>query len=684
MKKTKLIALTAFALLSGVAVGAHSYNIYHNDAMVVKAAEYSIDIDASQTKIEGAGVVIYLANMPQISKDDLTVTIVSFESTAFAGYKDAIMNGGINKVEYIPSTGRFYGTIANGFPDGSDIKMVVRISYSLDGNTYSKDILFEGNKYNPNYGLSQLSSPTNARIVNNVITFDSVNGATGYHVEYRLENKTDKVFEEDVASGDTLNPAVEQGTYYVFIKALGNGATIGDSEYIEVEGEYVAAEIEALPIAIDASQTIIQGAGVAIYLADMPQISKDDITVTIVSFESTAFAGYKDAIMNAGVNKVEYIPSSGRFYGTISNGFPDDSDIVMTIRVMYSYNSSLYKQDLVFVGNFYKPNYGKIESLSAPTNIKIENDVLTFDTVTNAVGYKAKYVNDRNVIVKEEEVVSGSQINKTGLDSGTYKVYVKALGDEKNYSESNYSEMYAEFIIEEKAFPTSGLDYEVFDEEGKKTRIEGAGLHVYLKDMPNIAVTDFQVRVVSFTSTNVSGEARIPQILNGSVNKIHYIKDQGGWFHATFATSASEEGDVLVIEVAYEYNGETYLKQLRFESGKYIPSGNTSYGQCSKYGVQANTDNTAYRVIGKIALGDKTVQDLINDYSSIKFVITAKLDGKNVKTTLFSNSVMSFINDSFGTREEAENGYLFCCVVINNVPTDVQFEIVDVEIELVK
>ena len=78
----------------------------------------------------------------------------------------------------------------------------------------------------------------------------------------------------------------------------------------------------------------------------------DDITIEIVSFESTQFAGYKDAIL-AGANKVEYIAATGRFYSTVSNGFPNDGDQEMVVRISYTLDGVAYSQEIKFVSNAY-------------------------------------------------------------------------------------------------------------------------------------------------------------------------------------------------------------------------------------------------------------------------------------------------------------------------------------------
>lgn len=109
---------------------------------------------------------------------------------------------------------------------------------------------------------------------------------------------------------------------------------------------------DAQPIAIDSTKTKVEGAGIHIYLADKPGLTIDDFTITVVSFESTQFAGYKDQLMGA-TSKVHYIAGEGWLFSTIAAGFPNDGDQVMVVNVSYVLNGVTYSQNLKFVSNAY-------------------------------------------------------------------------------------------------------------------------------------------------------------------------------------------------------------------------------------------------------------------------------------------------------------------------------------------
>lgn len=104
-----------------------------------------INLDLTKTKMVGAGIHVYFADKPAVNVGDINVTIVSFDSEEYATYESNVMNGGVKKIHYIQDTGFFLFEIANGFPDGSDVEIVVNISYTLNEVTYSSTLTFVGN-----------------------------------------------------------------------------------------------------------------------------------------------------------------------------------------------------------------------------------------------------------------------------------------------------------------------------------------------------------------------------------------------------------------------------------------------------------------------------------------------------------------------------------------------------------
>ena len=105
-----------------------------------------MQIDATLTKVEGAGIQIFLSDIPALTKEDITISVKSFTSTTYANYEEQILSSCALQ-EYNTVTGRVYATVSAGFPDGSDVVMVVSLSYTLNGVTYSQDLTFTGNAY---------------------------------------------------------------------------------------------------------------------------------------------------------------------------------------------------------------------------------------------------------------------------------------------------------------------------------------------------------------------------------------------------------------------------------------------------------------------------------------------------------------------------------------------------------
>lgn len=88
-----------------------------------------------------------------------------------------------------------------------------------------------------------------------------------------------------------------------------------------------------------------------------------------------------------------------------------------------------------------------LQKLSKPTNVTITdsntNVVVSYDVVQNASYHRVVIKNTFGVIVKELTLggnVTSCTIKKSSLENGTYDVTVVALGDGKNYSDSDSSE----------------------------------------------------------------------------------------------------------------------------------------------------------------------------------------------------------------------------------------------------
>ncbi len=131
-----------------------------------------------------------------------------------------------------------------------------------------------------------------------------------------------------------------------------NYETLRDAE-AEYERLLNTLDLVERPIAIDESQTRMEGAGIFVYLKDKPNISLDDFTITAVLFESTQFGYAKDNMMKE-PNKVEYIQQNGKLYFTVEQGF--DQGFTFIFNVTYTIDSTIYTQNITIVDNAYQPN----------------------------------------------------------------------------------------------------------------------------------------------------------------------------------------------------------------------------------------------------------------------------------------------------------------------------------------
>ena len=97
---------------------------------------------------------------------------------------------------------------------------------------------------------------------------------------------------------------------------------------------------------------------------------------------------------------------------------------------------------LVFVCVFVLIGCGsKSQKLDAPTNLKIEGTVLTWDAVENATKYRVNISGDAqlNRVIK----VNSADLSTFNLERGDYSVQVQAIGDGDKYLDSDLSQTIA-------------------------------------------------------------------------------------------------------------------------------------------------------------------------------------------------------------------------------------------------
>ena len=487
-------------------------NMIENDQEDDTTDAQPISIDEDKTKVDGSGIHIYLVDKPAITMDDINVEIVSFESTQFAGYKDAIM-AGATKVHYVADQGWFLATVANGFPNGGDQVMVVKISYLLDGVSYSQELKFVGNAYQVQKSLEE-------------VKLDAITELEGYADENYYSSANWALVETAIVEGTT---AINNATTETEVEsALESALNAIDAITKDNLGE-------TKPISIDETKTKVEGAGVFVVLKDKPAVTMDDINVEIVSFESNDYPAVADQVMANKPAKV-YYNADGTLYFTIAGGVPNGCDAVMVVKISYLLDGVSYSQELKFVGNAYKAQKSLEE--------------VKLDAITELEGYANKdYYSSANWALVETAIVEGTTaINNATTETEVESALENALKAIDTIKQDNLGETQPIAIDE------------------TKTKVEGSGIHIYLVDKPAITMDDISIEIVSFESTQFAG---YKDAIMAGATKVHYVADQG-WFLATVANGFPNEGDqVMVVKISYVFNGTSYSQEVKFVGNAY-------------------------------------------------------------------------------------------------------------------
>ena len=487
-------------------------NMIENDQEDDTTDAQPISIDEDKTKVDGSGIHIYLVDKPAITMDDINVEIVSFESTQFAGYKDAIM-AGATKVHYVADQGWFLATVANGFPNGGDQVMVVKISYLLDGVSYSQELKFVGNAYKAQKSLEE-------------VKLDAITELEGYANKDYYSSANWALVETAIVEGTT---AINNATTETEVEsALESALNAIDAITKDNLGE-------TKPISIDETKTKVEGAGVFVVLKDKPAVTMDDINVEIVSFESNDYPAVADQVMANKPAKV-YYNADGTLYFTIAGGVPNGCDAVMVVKISYLLDGVSYSQELKFVGNAYKAQKSLEE--------------VKLDAITELEGYANKdYYSSANWALVETAIVEGTTaINNATTETEVESALENALKAIDTIKQDNLGETQPIAIDE------------------TKTKVEGSGIHIYLVDKPAITMDDINVEIVSFESTQFAG---YKDAIMAGATKVHYVADQG-WFLATVANGFPNEGDqVMVVKISYVFNGTSYSQEVKFVGNAY-------------------------------------------------------------------------------------------------------------------
>ena len=432
----------------------------------------------------------------------------------------------------------------------------------------------------------KLEAPSNATIVDNVLSFDLVENATSYQIEYR-DNEGNVKAKEKITSGQELSVILGNGSYNVFIKSIGNGVEYLDSSFVQVTGTYEVTDVVSNPIVINEESTKISGSGVEIYFADKPAITLNDIDVELVSF----YLPENPNTTNSITGKVEYIPSSGRFYFTLAAGYNASHNVECTFKVSYVYNGAYYEQEVSFVSNEFVT-----DTVKAAINWQYDNDdeptaVRFIGTVENVNIENLERVDFVFALDGVERTIEVETLYKsiTGIEgfeeaeNKYYAVYVlkglDAKDDEGNYKYRGRSfsadikvTLKDETVVrakEAKSFTlkpaASAVNSIAIDAE--KTKVEGAGVFVYLSDKPAITVDDINVEILSYTSNEHPGVAT--NVMASEPVKERYYTSNGE-FYFRIAQGVPNGCDAeMVVRISYTLDGAYYQQDITFVGNAY-------------------------------------------------------------------------------------------------------------------
>lgn len=248
----------------------------------------------------------------------------------------------------------------------------MRLPYTIGTTIYTQDLTFIGNVYQPDLSDEE-------KITNVIEKIDAIGDVEATNASKALIDEARKAYDE---LDESLKSSV---TNYETL-------TAAEAEYERLMNE---TDFDIRPIAIDTTKTKVNGAGIHIYLTDKPDLSINDFTMTIVSFESIQHAGDKDQIMMSGVTKVHYIKDQGGWlHGTIKVGLPDGHDQKMVINVTYTIGTTVYTQNVTFVGNAYQAN-----NFPTITNAEAKNLLPS----TSGESTSSKYFFNGNVLEVTDE-----------------------------------------------------------------------------------------------------------------------------------------------------------------------------------------------------------------------------------------------------------------------------------------
>lgn len=251
--------------------------------------------------------------------------------------------------------------------------------------------------------LTELAQPTGLKYENKLITWNEVKNATnGYQVIVKTCDKEviNKVVTVTEVNVDTLTA----GDYIVSVNAL------------EVKDKYKASKVSNLNFTIP-EEVLPKTA-----LSDPTNITYDNATQTVKWDVVEHAANYKVKAVKKGT---ETIVINEQVIDTTEISLENltEKDITISIQALVSstdeehLDSKVVTYDVTIIAN----------KLATPTNLKFENDIISFDGVDNSDSYLIQVVDKatEEVVMELDDTIE-TQMDASELGKGDYTLKVKA------------------------------------------------------------------------------------------------------------------------------------------------------------------------------------------------------------------------------------------------------------------
>ncbi|MBR7116496.1 MAG: InlB B-repeat-containing protein [Clostridia bacterium] len=208
---------------------------------------------------------------------------------------------------------------------------------------------------------------------------------------------------------------------------------------------------------------------------------------------------------------------------------------------------------------------GRAVQLSAPTNVKTNGNVLSWNFVEHAIGYTVKIIEGGDADINDEgsEIpVAETQYSFTSLADGEYTVGVKARGDGVLYSNSAYSVIK---YTHKNRVADEGNENEIigpfgaFDEVNTKSSFLGYGINIIDADsissknvLMNYAIFDMNKLMNENLLKSNEHSSKLEEIEGSSVEEFKAKMSNSSSVSAGTAVSAS--GNIYGVQASADFS----------------------------------------------------------------------------------------------------------------------------------